>query len=275
MFTLNCRGRLLRLDGPAVMGIINMTPDSFYAGSRMKLLDDVLRKADRLIADGATILDIGGQSTRPGSERVSADEEANRVVDAIEAIGKRFPGQVISIDTFYAKVARAAVEAGASIINDVSAGSIDPDLIPAVAELQVPYVLMHMKGDPQTMQINPVYTNVTLEVFDYLSFKIAELVQAGINDIIIDPGFGFGKTATHNFQLLKELFYLKQLEKPLLVGLSRKATVYKTLGITAAEALNGTTVLNTISLLNGATILRVHDVKEAMQAIQLLSAYQQ
>jgi dihydropteroate synthase len=273
MFTLNCKGRLLVIDEPIVMGIINTTPDSFYSGSRANLTDDILRKAEQMIVDGATILDVGGQSTRPGSEQVGEEEELKRVLPAIEAIHKRFPEQIISIDTFYASVAKAAVASGASIVNDVSAGSIDENLIETVAQLQVPYVLMHMKGHPQTMQQNPGYTNVVLDVFDFLNFKVAELTKAGIHDIIVDPGFGFGKTIEHNFQLLRELSYFKQSGKPVMVGLSRKATVYKTLQITSDEALNGTTVLHTIALLNGASILRVHDPKEAIQAIQLVRAY--
>jgi dihydropteroate synthase len=255
------------------MGILNTTPDSFYQGSRLKNSDEILRISGQMINDGATILDIGGQSTRPGSERVPEEEEMKRVLPAIEAVHKAFPEQIISIDTFYASVARDAIAAGASIINDVSAGTIDEKLLPTVAEAGVPYVLMHMPGNPQTMQKNATYKNVTLDVFDALSFKLKELENIGIKDIIIDPGFGFGKTISHNFQLLRELSFFKQLEKPVLVGLSRKATVYKTLQTTADKALNGTTVLHTIALLNGATILRVHDVKEAREAIELYLAY--
>ncbi|MDQ3277173.1 MAG: dihydropteroate synthase [Bacteroidota bacterium] len=274
MFTLNCKGRILVIDKPLVMGILNATPDSFYAGSRVQQTDALLQRVEEMIRDGATFLDIGGQSTRPNSERVSAKEELNRVVPAIDAIHRRFPELTISVDTFYAAVAREAVAAGASIINDVSAGSLDDALLPTVVELGVPYVLMHMKGDPQTMQQKPVYNNVTLEVFDRLSFTANSLHQAGMKDIIIDPGFGFGKTIAHNFQLLRELPFFKQSEKPLLIGLSRKGTVYKTLGTTAEKALNGTTVLNTIALMNGASILRVHDVREAKEAIDLFLAYQ-
>jgi dihydropteroate synthase len=274
MFTLNCKGKLLVIDKPIVMGIVNTTPDSFYAGSRVQQSDVVLQRVETMIKDGAAILDIGGQSTRPNSERVSVDEELQRVIPAIESIHRHFPELILSVDTFYASVAREAVAAGACIINDVSAGSLDEALLPTVAELRVPYVLMHMKGDPQTMQQNPQYRNVTLDVFDHLSFTMKMLQQAGINDIIIDPGFGFGKTIAHNFQLLRELYFFQQLGKPLLVGLSRKGTVYKTLGTTAEKALNGTTVVNTIALLNGASILRVHDVKEAREAIDLYLAYQ-
>lgn len=273
MFTFNCKGRLLIIDEPIVIGIINTTPDSFYEGSRANVRENILQKAEQMILDGAAILDIGGQSTRPGSKQVNAEEELRRVLPAIEAIHKRFPEQPISVDTFYASVAKAAVEAGASVVNDVSAGSMDDAMIETVARLKVPYVLMHMKGHPQTMQQNPTYEDVVLNVFDFLNLKMAEIVKAGIHDVIIDPGFGFGKTIEHNFQLLKELSYFKQLNKAIMVGLSRKATIYKTLHIAAEEALNGTTVLHTIALLNGASILRVHDVKEARQAIQLIKAY--
>ncbi|MDB5195762.1 MAG: dihydropteroate synthase [Flaviaesturariibacter sp.] len=274
MLTINCKGRLITFEEPLVMGIINATPDSFYEASRIKQSEEVIRKAEQMLLDGATLLDVGGQSTRPGSQRVSEEEELQRVIPAVETIAKNFPLALISIDTFYAKVARYAVEAGAALVNDVSAGSIDAELIPAVAQLGVPYVLMHMQGDPQTMQTAPHYDNVVLEVYDTLNFKLAELHAAGINDIIIDPGFGFGKTIDHNFTLLSHLTYVQQLGKPVLVGISRKGTIYKTLDITAEEALNGTTALNTIALMNGAQILRVHDVKEARQAIQLYLATQ-
>ena len=240
---------------------------------RQQHIDDALRKAAQMLEEGAGILDIGGQSTRPGSERVADDEELQRVLPVVDAVHRRFPEVLISIDTFYASVATAAVEAGASIINDVSAGSIDAALLPAVARLKVPYVLMHMPGDPQTMQAHASYKNVVTEVFDFFSFRVKQLQHTGIHDLIIDPGFGFGKTAAHNFSLLEHLSFFRQLGQPVMVGLSRKATVYKTLGITAPEALNGTTALNTIAVLNGASILRVHDVKEAVQVVRLLAAY--
>lgn len=273
MFTLNCKGKLLAIDQPIVMGIINTTPDSFYPGSRTNISDDILFRAEKMVNEGATILDVGGQSTRPKSEQISADEELNRVLPAIEAIHKNFPDQIISIDTFYSKVAMETVAAGASVVNDVSAGTMDNDLISTVAQLNAPYVLMHMLGKPQTMQKNPEYKNVTLDVFDFLNFKIAELTKAGINDIIVDVGFGFGKTSAHNFQLLRELSFFQQMNKPVMVGLSRKNTIYKTLGITPEDALNGTTVMHTLALVNGATILRAHDVKEAMEAVKLYLEY--
>lgn len=273
MFTLNCKGRLLVIDQPIVMGIINTTPDSFYSGSRTNVVDEILLRAEKMINDGATILDIGGQSTRPKSAQISTDEELKRVLPAIEAIHKKFPEQLVSIDTFYSNVAKQAVDAGASIVNDVSAGTMDEDILLTVAQLNVPYVLMHMLGKPKTMQQNPEYKNVTLEVFDFLNFKIADLTRLGIHDIIVDVGFGFGKTFSHNFQLLRELSFFQQLKKPVMAGLSRKATIYKTLGITPEEALNGTTVMHTLALMNGANILRVHDVKEAVQAVKLYTEY--
>jgi dihydropteroate synthase len=270
MFTLNCKGRLLVADKPLVMGIINATPDSFYAGSRQATVDEILKKAELMIAQGADILDIGGQSSRPGSSPVGEDEELNRVIGGIGAIHDRFPETFISIDTYYSKVASAAVNAGACIVNDISAGSIDVNMYATVAGLHVPYVLMHMQGTPQTMQQTPRYENVTREVLDFFISKIDHLKKTGIRDIVIDPGFGFGKSITHNFELLRQLPIFKMTGYPILLGISRKSTIYKTLGITAEEALNGTTVLNTIGLMNGAQILRVHDVKEAKEAISLV-----
>ena len=275
MFTLNCKGRLLVVDKPLVMGIINTTPDSFYSESRQENLDTVLAKAEIMIEEGATILDVGGQSTRPGSEKLTEEEEIKRVIDPIAAINKSFPEIVISIDTYYSNVAKMAVEAGASVVNDISAGSIDSKMIRTVAALKVPYVLMHMQGTPQTMQQQPMYENVTREVLDFLIKKVHDLHHSGITDIIVDPGFGFGKTIAHNFELLRNLPVFKMLNCPLLLGISRKSTIYKTLETTTEKSLNGTTVLHTIGLLNGASILRVHDVREAMEAIKLVDAYKQ
>lgn len=272
MFTLNCKGRLLVVDKPLVMGILNATPDSFFSGSRFNAIDEIIAQAEKMLNDGADIIDIGGQSTRPGSELLSADEEIKRVIRPIEMIAKKFPAAFISVDTFYSTVAAAAVNAGASIINDISAGSIDDKMIKTVAALKAPYILMHMKGTPQTMQQNAVYEDVTREVLDFFIAKTAELKNAGIIDTIIDPGFGFAKTIGHNFELLKNLSVFKILDKPVLLGVSRKSAIYKTLGITAGDSLNGTTVLNTIGLMNGAAILRVHDVKEAKEAVMLFSA---
>ena len=271
MFTLNCNGRMLVIDKPLVMGIINITPDSFYAGSRVSP-DNILQKAGQMISDGADIIDIGGQSTRPGSIRLSMAEEMQRVVEPVRQIHENFPDAFISIDTYYAKVAKAAVAAGASIINDISAGKMDKNMISTVASLRVPYVLMHMKGTPENMQQDPRYDDVTKEVLDFFIHEINKLQNAGIHDIIIDPGFGFGKTIAHNFELLRNLPVFKMLEKPLMLGLSRKSTIYKTLELSAEESLNGTTVLNTIGLMNGCNILRVHDVKEAKEATKLFTS---
>jgi len=271
MFTLNCKGKLLILDKPLVMGIINVTPDSFYEGSRFVGKEEILKQAEKMIEDGADILDIGGQSTRPGSEQILANEELKRVIGNIEAIHKNFPDVIISIDTYYSKVAHEAVNAGASMVNDISAGNMDSGMLMAVAGLKVPYVAMHMKGTPQNMQKDPTYENVARDVLDFFITQKDECKKTGIHDVIFDPGFGFGKTIAHNFELLKNLPVFKMLDAPILIGLSRKSTVYKTLGITTEEALNGTTVLNTIAIMNGANILRVHDAKEAKETVKLWS----
>jgi dihydropteroate synthase len=272
MYTLNCKGRLLVLDKPVVMGILNITPDSFYSGSRIEQ-SEVVRKAGQMINEGATILDIGGQSTRPGSDRLSADEELKRVLPAIEAIKKEFPSVFLSIDTYHAKVAKETVAAGIDMVNDISAGDMDADMLSTVASLRVPFIAMHMQGTPDTMQQNPAYENITTEVVDYFIQKTNACKAAGIIDLILDPGFGFGKTINHNFQLLKSLEALQIFHAPLLAGLSRKSTIWKTLQITPEEALNGTTVLNTVALTKGVSMLRVHDVKEAVEAITLFEAY--
>lgn len=273
MFTLNCRGRLLVIDEPIVMGIMNVTPDSFYSGSRVTFHDKIIRQATKMLDEGATIIDIGGQSTRPGSKYITPEEELKRVLPAIEAIrsiGREF---YISIDTFHHTVARESVVAGADIVNDISSGDMDDKMISTVAALNVPYISMHMQGTPQTMHLNPQYNNLLADVIDYFIKKLEVYKSAGIRDVIIDPGFGFGKTIPQNFELLTHFSAFKIFEKPLLAGLSRKGTIYKTLGITAEEALNGTTVLNTLALQNGAHILRVHDVKEAIETITLFKNY--
>ena len=271
MFTLNCKGRILIIDKPLVMGVINVTPDSFYANSRLSG-NEILQKSEQMLKDGAGIIDIGGQSTRPGSKIISAVEEMKRVIEPVRMIHKNFPDAFISIDTFYADVAREAVAAGACIINDISVGELDNDMLSAVASLRVPYVLIHMKGKPEHMQQDPVYADVTKEVLDFFIQKLDSLHKAGIHDVIIDPGFGFGKTIEHNFELLHNLSVFKIIGRPLMLGVSRKSTIYKTLGITTEESLNGTTVLNTIGLMNGCNILRVHDVKEAVEAVKLFAA---
>lgn len=273
MKSINCKGKILNLSEPLVMGIINATPDSFYLGHLNLSTEAILSLAGKMIADGAGILDIGGQSTKPGSKPISAQEEMDRVLPVIETIYKVYPDTIISVDTYNSQVAKAAVAAGASMVNDISGGNLDAAMIPTVAALKLPYVCMHMQGTPATMQKAPEYADVVKEVLDYFIGKLDECSKAGIKDVIFDPGFGFGKTIEHNFQLLKELAVLSITNKTILVGLSRKGTIYKTLGVTAADALNGTTVLNTIALLNGASILRVHDVKEASEAIKLFSRY--
>ena len=261
------------MDKPLVMGIINATPDSFFEGHLNKGIESIVELASGMIFDGADILDIGGQSTRPGSKRIDAEEEMARVIPLIEAIKALHKDAIISIDTYHSKVAMAAISAGASIVNDISGGNMDADMLQTVAELKVPYICMHMQGTPETMQQEAQYENVTTTVLDFFIDKIAECKKAGIVDIIIDPGFGFGKTIQHNFQLLKNLSVFNMFGLPILAGTSRKATVYKTLNIDVTQALNGTTVLNTIALMNGASILRVHDVKEAKEAVTLFEAY--
>lgn len=269
MFTLNCRGRLLTAEGPLIMGILNLTPDSFYEGSRFDAAN-VLAQAEKMLREGADILDIGAQSTRPGAEMLTEEEELSRLNGVINALIREFPEAIISIDTFYSRVALECITVGAAIINDISGGEIDKEMIPVIAQLGAPYICMHMRGTPQTMvQLND-YNNVTRSVLDYFIVKIEECRLAGIKDVIIDPGFGFSKNISQNFELLKNLQMLKMLDKPILVGLSRKSTVYKTLDITPEEALNGTTVMNTIALMNGANILRVHDVRQAKECITLL-----
>jgi dihydropteroate synthase len=273
--TLNLKGEILDLNTPCVMGIVNITPDSFFSDSRNASVDEALIKTDKLLEEGAKFIDIGGYSSRPGAKEVSTAEEIDRVVPVIEAINKSFPGAVLSIDTFRAAVARASIHAGAHLINDISGGELDEEMFQAAADLNVPYILMHMKGTPQNMHKDPQYDNVTLEVIGYLVKKVAELKALGVKDIILDPGFGFAKNHAHNYKLLQEMEDLHIIGLPLLVGFSRKSMIQKTLGITPAQALNGTSVLNTIALLKGAKILRVHDVREARECIMLIQKMQQ
>ena len=257
------------------MGIINATPDSFFVNSRKSTLNEAIEKASQMIEEGAGMIDIGGQTTKPGSETVSAEDELKRVIPFVAGISKAFPETIISIDTFYSSVARAAVENGASIVNDISGGAFDTEMINTVAQLNVPYICMHIKGVPKTMQDNPRYEDVIKELLDYFIEKINVCRVAGIKDVIIDVGFGFGKTIEQNYQLLRSLSVFKMLDCPLLVGISRKGMIYKPLGVSSEDALNGTSVINTIVLMNGANILRVHDVKEAVQAVKLLELYNQ
>jgi dihydropteroate synthase len=270
MFTLNCKGRLLVAQHPLVMGIINITPDSFYEESRSSDADSVMRHVERMLKDGADIIDIGAQSTRPKATLLSEEEELSRVAGIIDVVTDKFPEAVFSIDTFYSRVAELCIAAGAHIINDISGGEMDKNMIGTAAKLGTPYICMHMRGTPQNMQQLTDYEDVTKSVLDFFISKIKECSAAGIKDLILDPGFGFSKNISQNFELLKNLKALTIPGLPLLVGLSRKSTVYKTLGVTAADALNGTTVLNTIALMNGADILRVHDVKEARECVKLV-----
>ena len=273
MFTLNCNGKFLLAEKPLVMGILNLSPDSFYSGSRSSSLEMVLTRAEQMIGEGAAILDVGAQSTRPGSSRISLKEEIDKAVPVILALRQKYPEVILSIDTYQAKVAAECVQAGASIVNDISGGEMDQDMIETVAGLSVPYICMHMKGVPETMHLTINYNDVLQEVLDYFIGKVNTCVKAGIKDVIIDPGFGFGKNIQQNLYLLKNLSVFKMLEKPILCGLSRKSTVYKTLGVSAEDALNGTTVLNTLAVQNGAGILRVHDVKEAVEVVKLMEVY--
>lgn len=266
---ISCKRKLIDLSTPRVMGILNITPDSFYEGSRLKNADEALKKTEQMLNEGADFLDVGGMSTRSGSEVLNENDELKRVIPVIEIILKNFPETLISVDTWRSKVALEAVGAGAAIVNDISAGSLDPELFQTVAKLDVPYILMHMQGTPQTMQQNPVYKDVVLEVNQFLSEKIFELRKLGVSDIILDPGFGFGKTIDHNYSLLKNLNLIGFGEFPILAGLSRKSMIKKLLDVDEKNALNGTTAVNMIALQNGANILRVHDVKEAKQCIQI------
>jgi dihydropteroate synthase len=269
--TLNIRGRLIDLSVPKIMGILNVTPDSFYDGGQFITERSVLEQVQKMIQDGADFIDVGGYSSRPEAVDISEDVEKERVVNAIALIYRNFPQSIITIDTFRSKVAEAAVDAGASMINDISGGNLDSQMFETVARLQVPYILMHMKGRPQNMRDQAQYTNLIKEMIDYFHEKIHRLQRLEIKDIIIDPGFGFAKNREHNFSILHNLQGFSILGRPVLVGLSRKSMVWKTLGIQPQDALNGTTALNTIALLKGADILRVHDVKEAKEVIKLFT----
>lgn len=267
--TLNCKGKLLNLETPLVMGILNVTPDSFYDGGRYQQADEILRQAEKMLTEGAAMLDIGGMSSKPGSLVIAEEEELRRVIPTIQIILKHFPNTIISIDTVQSEVAKQSTEAGASIVNDISAGRLDARLYSTVAALDVPYVLMHMQGTPETMQQNPVYEDVVQEVLDFFITEVGKLRALGVKDILLDVGFGFGKTLAHNYQLLKHLHVFKILDLPILAGLSRKSMVYKPFGGSAKQALNGTTALHMIALQQGSSILRVHDVREAVEVIQL------
>lgn len=269
MKSINCKGKLIDLDTPKVMGILNITPDSFYDGGSYKDEQDVLRQAEKMLIDGATFIDVGAYSSRPGATDISVDEECKRLIPMVKLLVNNFPEILLSVDTFRAKVAQEALSVGASLINDISAGLIDDQMLQTVSELKVPYILMHMQGTPQTMKMLTQYEDLVKEVIFYLSKRVAAARALGINDVIIDPGFGFAKTVSQNFKLLNAADQLQILDLPLLIGLSRKSMITETLDVDAQSALNGTTVLNTIALEKGASILRVHDVKEAVEAVKL------
>ncbi len=269
--TINAGGQLIDFSTPKVMGILNVTPDSFYQQSRVPSADAALARAEKMLADGADMLDIGAYSSRPGAADISPIEEESRLLPVIRAIRKEFPLAILSIDTFRASVAEAAVTEGAHIINDISGGELDPGMFSTIARLNVPYILMHMKGTPQTMNTMAHYDDIFMEIMQYFSRKLSLLREFHVHDVILDPGFGFAKTTEQNFELLNHFELFKTTGLPVLAGLSRKRTIWKTLNISSNEALNGTTVLNTIALLKGADILRVHDVKEAAEAVKLVS----
>ena len=268
--TINCKGTLIDLSSPKVMGILNITPDSFYDGGKYKNESEIVKQTQKMLSEGATFIDVGAYSSRPGAKHISEDQELQRIVPVIELLVKEFPEIIISVDTFRSKVAEETITIGASIINDISGGNMDVNMFETIADLQVPYIIMHMLGTPQNMQKNPVYNNVTREIISFFAEKIFKLHQLKVNDILIDVGFGFGKTIEHNFELLKNLSLFKSLDAPILAGISRKSMLYKTLNTSAKEALNATTSANTIALLNGASILRVHDVKEAVETIKIV-----
>ena len=267
--TINVRGRLVSFDEPQVMGILNVTPDSFFATSRCRSEEEIRQRVCMMRREGATMVDIGAYSSRPGAEEVSVEEELRRLLPAVGIVREEWPDAIISVDTFRAEVARQAVEAGADIINDISGGEMDKDMFRTVAELHVPYILMHMQGTPQDMQKAPHYDNLMCEVFRSLGERVEELHEMGVADVIVDPGFGFGKTMAQNYEMIARLGEFRLLGCPILVGISRKSMVYRLLDATPEESLNGTTALNTIALMNGASILRVHDVREAVEAIKI------
>ena len=266
---INCKGQLIDLSTPKVMGILNITPDSFYDGGKRKTNMEFLMHAEKMLEEGADFIDVGAYSSRPGATDIPEEEELKRILPVIESLVENFPEIILSVDTFRSNIAKKCVEAGAAMINDISAGNLDTKMMATVAELQVPYVMMHMRGTPQTMKDLNEYNDLAEDILYYFSEKIAEARDHGINDLIIDPGFGFSKNISQNFELLSKLELLKNLELPILSALSRKSLIYKTFQTTPEEALNGTTVLNTISLMKGANIIRVHDVKEAVECVKL------
>ncbi|WP_291286478.1 dihydropteroate synthase [Flavobacterium sp.] len=269
--TINCKGQLIDLSIPKVMGILNVTPNSFFDGGKYKNEEEIVTQVGKMLSEGASFIDIGAYSSKPSAEFVTEQEEIDRIVPAIELILKHFPETLLSIDTFRAAVAKASIESGAAIINDIAAGELDDKMFEVIAHYNVPYIMMHMRGNPQTMQSLTQYDDIVKEILFYFSEKVKEARNLGINDLILDPGFGFAKTTEQNFEVLQKAELFNLLELPVLAGVSRKSMIYKTLNNTASEALNGTTVLNTIALTKGAKILRVHDVKEAMECVTLFN----
>ena len=274
MMTINCKHNLIDLSTPKVMGILNVTPDSFFDGGKYKNEKDILNQTETMLNEGATFIDIGAYSSRPGAKHVSENEELQRIVPVVELLVNSFPEIIISVDSFRSKVVEESINAGAGIINDISGGMLDSNMFNTVAKLQVPYIMMHMQGTPQSMQLNPIYEDVVKELISFFADQLFKLRELKVNDVIIDLGFGFGKTIDHNYELLKKLALFKNLEAPILTGVSRKSMLYKLLGTSAVEALNATTVANTIALLNGTNILRVHDVKEAVEAVKIVQQLQ-
>ncbi len=270
MKSINCNGTLIDLSSPKVMGILNITPDSFYDGGKYNNPSTIVNHVEKMLSEGATFIDVGAYSSRPGAKHISEEEELKRISPIIKLLITEFPNLLISVDTFRSKIAKHCIQNGACMVNDISAGSLDSEMFSTIAKLQVPYIMMHMQGAPQNMQAKPTYEDVVKDVLYYFSKKINELHSLGLNDIITDVGFGFGKTVEQNYQLLKHLDLFKNLEVPTLVGLSRKSMLFKPLDISQNEALNATTAANTIALLNGANIVRVHDVKEAIETIKIV-----
>ena len=269
--TINLRGKLMNFSVPKIMGILNITPDSFYDGGRYNSKEKIQRQIEKMIISGVDIIDVGGYSSRPGAKDISIEDELNRVIPVIEIIKKKFPETIVSIDTFRSRVASEAIISGADIVNDISGGNLDSNMFETVSKHKVPYILMHMRGNPENMMSKTNYENVTKDVCKYFSQKIDKAHSCGINDIIIDPGFGFSKTTQQNYELLNNLEFFKEFQRPIIIGISRKSMIYKTLNTTPEKALNGSSVLHTISLMKGANILRTHDVKEAVECVKIVS----
>ena len=269
--TINCNEKLIDLTAPKVMGVLNVTPDSFFDGGKYKDESDILKQTEKMLKEGATFIDVGAYSSRPGAKHISETEELQRIIPVVALLVKNFPDIIISVDSFRSRVVEDSINAGAALINDISGGKMDAQMFHTIAKLQVPYIMMHMQGTPQNMQSSPIYKDIVTEVISFFAAQLFKLRELKVNDVIIDVGFGFGKTSTHNYELLNKLSLFKNLELPILTGVSRKSMLYKLLDISPQNALNATTVANTIALLNGTNILRVHDVKEAVEAVKIVS----